>query len=211
MASEPAAVPPSDQQLAQRAQQGSVAGFEELVRRYQVPLLHFLRNRTRSTADAEDLVQDTLVRAYENLHRYRPTYRFSTWLFTIAHRISLNERRKRRLAGGPDGIESVPAGGAEPEAAAIQKEQRAQLWDLAATILSQSQITALWLYYVEEMSVAEIAKVLKRSRVATKTILFRARRKLKPVLREVEPSVVGKEKGTSAQSSGPTSVEIFNG
>jgi RNA polymerase sigma-70 factor (ECF subfamily) len=216
MSSEPAAVPPSDQQLAREAQQGSVAGFEELVRRYQVPLLHFLRNRTRSTADAEDLVQDTLVRAYENLYRYRPPYRFSTWLFTIAHRISLNERRKRRPSGGPDGIESVPARGAGPEAAAIEKEQRGRLWDLAATSLSQPQMTALWLYYVEEMPVAEIAKVLERSRVATKTMLFRARRKLKPLLAAMEraamePDVVGREQGTSAQSSRPIAVEISNG
>jgi RNA polymerase sigma-70 factor (ECF subfamily) len=211
MTSEPAVVPPSDQQLAQEAQQGSVAGFEELVRRYQVPLLHFLRNRTGSTADAEDLVQDTWVRAYENLHRYRSSYRFSTWLFTIAHRISLNERRKRRPASGSDQVESVSDGRAEPEAAAIEKEQRGRLWNLAATTLSQPQITALWLYYVEEMPVAEIAKVLKRSRVATKTMLFRARRKLKPLLGEMEPGVVGGEKGTSERSSCSTAVEISNG
>ncbi len=221
MSSEPAAPPaegwpPSDQQLAREAQQGSVAGFEELVRRYQVPLLHFLRNRTGNTADAEDLAQDTLVRAYENLHRYRPTYRFSTWLFTIAHRISLIQRRKRCPAAGPDGMGALPAGGAGPEAAAIEKEQRGRLWDLAAASLSQPQMTALWLYYVEEMPVAEIAKVLERSRVATKTMLFRARRKLKSVLGEMqrgamEPDVVGREQGTSAQSSRPAAMEIPNG
>jgi RNA polymerase sigma-70 factor (ECF subfamily) len=211
MSSEPAALPPSDQQLAHEAQQGSVAGFEELVRRYQVPLLHFLRNRTCSTADAEDLAQETLVRAYENLHRYKSPYRFSTWLFTIAHRISLNERRKRRPIGGPDGIESLPDGRVDPAAAAIDKEERGRLWDLAAATLSQPQMTALWLYYVEEMPVAEIAKVLKRSRVATKTMLFRARRKLKPVLSETEPSEIAREKGTSAQSSFPVAVEISNG
>ena len=211
MSSEPAAVPSSDQQLAEEAQRGSVAGFEELVRRYQVPLLHFLRNRTRSTADAEDLVQETFVRAYENLHRYQSPYRFSTWLFTIAHRISLNERRKRRPSGGPDGIELLPDGRVDPAAAAIEKEERGRLWDLAAATLPLSQMTALWLYYVEEMPVAEIAKVLKRSRVATKTMLFRARRKLKPVLSETEPSEIAREKGTSAQSSFPVAVEISNG
>jgi RNA polymerase sigma-70 factor (ECF subfamily) len=211
MSSEPAAVPSSDQQLAEEAQRGSVAGFEELVRRYQVPLLHFLRNRTRSTADAEDLVQETFVRAYENLHRYQSPYRFSTWLFTIAHRISLNERRKRRPIGGPDGIELLPDGRVDPAAAAIEKEERGRLWDLAAATLPQSQMTALWLYYVEEMPVAEIAKVLKRSRVATKTTLFRARRKLKPLLGEMEPGVVGGEKGTSERSSCSTAVEISNG
>jgi RNA polymerase sigma-70 factor, ECF subfamily len=211
MASKPAAVPSSDRQLAESAQQGSVADFEELVRRYQVPLVHFLRNRTGSTTDAEDLAQDTWVRAYENLHRYRSSYRFSTWLFTIAHRISLNERRKRRPLSGDDGVESLSDGRAEPEATAIEKEQRGRLWDLAARTLSQPQITALWLYYVEEMPVAEIAKVLNRSRVATKTMLFRARKKLKPAIKEVERGMVGGGKGSSQQTSRPTVAEISNG
>ena len=110
----------------------------------------------------------------------------------------------------PDIVELLPDGRVGPEAAAIEKEERGRLWDLAAATLSQPQMTALWLYYVEEMPVAEIAKVLKHSRVATKTMLFRARRRLKPVLKETEPGVVGREKGTSAQSSFPA-VEISNG
>jgi len=215
MAPELAAVPPDDQQLAREAQQGSVAGFEEIVRRYQVPLLHFLRNRTRSTADAEDLLQDTFLRAYENLHRYRPSYRFSTWLFTIAHRIGLNAQRKRRLPAAPDGVESLSDGRYEPEAAAIEKEQRGRLWDLAATTLSDPKMTALWLHYVEQMPIAEIAKVLNRSRVATKTMLFRARGEMKAAfqemgIQEMEPGMVDREKGTSARSSGPTAMELFN-
>ena len=211
MAPEPAAVPPDDQRLAREAQQGSVAGFEELVRRYQVPLLHFLRNRTRNAADAEDLLQDTFLRAYENLHRYRPSYRFSTWLFTIAHRISLNAGRKRRLPRAADGVESLPDDRREPEAVAIEKEQRGRLWDLAATKLSQPKMTALWLYYVEQMPIAEIAKVLNRSHVATKTLLFRARGELRSLLQEMKPDMVDRKKGTSARSSSPTKVELSNG
>lgn len=211
MAPEPAAMPPDDQQLAREAQQGSVAGFEEIVRRYQVPLLHFLRNRTRSTADAEDLLQDTLLRAYENLHRYRSSYRFSTWLFTIAHRISLNAQRRRRLPEASDSVESLPDGCHEPETVAIDKEQRGRLWDLAATTLSQPKMTALWLHYVEQMPIAEIAKVLNRSRVATKTMLFRARGELKKALRETESEMIANKNGMPALSPRLTEVEISNG
>ena len=60
----------SDEDLALRAQQGCADAFEELVRRYQVPLVRFLR-RLGNGAEAEDLTQDTFVRAYENMHRYR--------------------------------------------------------------------------------------------------------------------------------------------
>ena len=80
MPSGPTAKAPSDEELARCAQEGCTASFEELVRRFQVPLLHFLRRWT-TTEEAEDLVQDTFLRAYRNLHRYRPTARLATWLF----------------------------------------------------------------------------------------------------------------------------------
>ena len=57
--------------------------------RYEGRLLRFLRQRGAS-ADAEDLAQDTFVRVYVNLHCYQPRWRFSTWLFTIARRLSIN-------------------------------------------------------------------------------------------------------------------------
>ena len=80
MQRETTAVPPGDEELARRAQLGCTDSFEELVRRFQVPLLRFLGRRT-SAVDAEDLLQDTFVRAYQNLQRYRSAWRFRTWLF----------------------------------------------------------------------------------------------------------------------------------
>jgi len=172
-----------------------------LVRRYQVPLAHFLRQRTGSATDAEDLVQDAFVRAYENLRRYRSSRRFSTWLFTIAHRISINHRRKKRPATDSDALASVEAGTPGPETIVADKESRRRLWDTAAEILSQEQMTAIWLYYVEEMPIREIARVLNRSRVATKTMLFRARKKLLPTLKELEPGGPAKEHRTPPERS----------
>ena len=85
--------PTSDDELARRAQQGCEASFESLLRRFQTPVLHFLR-RQGASADAEDLTQETFLRAYENLHRYDRRWAFSTWLFTIARRTSINHRRR---------------------------------------------------------------------------------------------------------------------
>src|SRR5271154_736125 len=85
-----------DGELARRAQAGCAASFEQLVRRFQVPLVQFLAGRTRCRADAEDLTQETLVRAYRSLQRYSSEWPFRTWLFTIAHRLSINLARRRR-------------------------------------------------------------------------------------------------------------------
>ena len=176
---------PDDEQLACRAQQGCVASFEELVRRYQVPVVQFLR-RLGAGADAEDLFQETCVRAYRNLHRYRQRWRFATWMFTIARRVRINHARRRRPALDGEHLESVPAGTPGPLEIAVQEEDRDRLWAAAARILSEEEMTAVWLHYVEDRSARETAAVLGRSWMAVKSMLFRARRRLLALLRESE-------------------------
>jgi RNA polymerase sigma-70 factor (ECF subfamily) len=196
----PTALPTNEEQLACRAQQGCSASFEALVRRFQVPLLGFLRRRFPD-ADAEDLVQETFLRAYQNLHRYRTSWRFSTWLFTIARRASLNAQRKRRPRADSEAIESVPGDTPSPGHLADREESRRALWDLAASVLSERQHTALWLYYAEEMPVKEIARVVGRSRVAVKTMLFRARRKMLPFLEDSEAPRSVNDRGARPRTS----------
>ena len=78
-----------------------------------------------------------------------------------------------------------PAAG--PEQLAVAAESRQYLWSVAARILGEEEQTALWLHYVEEMPVGEIAAVLDRSSVAVKTMMFRARKKLLPLVGDLEP------------------------
>ncbi len=176
---------PSDEELACRAQQGSTASFEELMRRFQTPVLQFLQHRGAAAA-AEDLLQETFIRAYVNLFRYRSRWRFATWLFTIARRVSLNYHRRPRPESGA-AVESVECGVPGPAELATAADSRRYLWDRAAQVLSEDELTAMWLHYVESMSTRDIATVLERSSMAIKTMIFRARRKLAPVLEELAP------------------------
>jgi RNA polymerase sigma-70 factor, ECF subfamily len=175
------AEPLSDEELATRAQRGCAASFEQLLRRFQTPVLHFLRHRG-AAADAEDLLQETFLRAYRNLHRYRPRWRFATWLFTIARRLSINHHRRSRPETGCQELAHAESTVAGPLDSVIEDEDRRGLWTVAAEVLSEREMTALWLHYVENMPVREIAAVLDRSRVAVKTMMFRARKKLLPRL-----------------------------
>jgi len=177
---------PSDEHLARRAQQGCTESFEELVRRYQVRLLHFLRHRG-ARADAEDLLQETFVRAFTHLGRYRHRWRFGTWLFTIARRLSINHHRQLRPPADGTALEAMRSPVPDPSQVAAEAEQRTLLWDAAAAALSEEEYTALWMFYVEEMPVREIAALVGRSWVAAKTMLFRARKKLMPELRRLDP------------------------
>ncbi len=174
-----------DDALARRAQAGCTTSFEELARRYQVPLVHFL-GRWTSREDAEDLGQDALLRAYRNLQRYRPGRSFAAWLFTIARRLSINHQRRRRPTGECEAVERIEQDGPGPGEVMAKEESRQQLWVVAAGVLSEPQMTATWLYYVEEMSVGQIARVLQCSQTAAKVTLYRARKRLMPALENLQ-------------------------
>jgi RNA polymerase sigma-70 factor (ECF subfamily) len=166
----------SDEELACRARQGCVPSFEELVRRFQAPMLQFLYHQGAG-ADAEDVLQETFVRAFRKLHHYLPQRRFAPWLFTIGRRVCINHHRRRRASCGED-LRRFPSGAAEPGQALADEEDRRLFWDAVARILSEEERTALWLFYVEEMPAREIAAVLGRSRAGVKTMMYRARRRL---------------------------------
>jgi len=173
----------SDEQLACRAQDGCTTSFTELVARLQPRLLFVLRRRLRNEADAEDVTQKTLLRAYEKLDLYDPSYKFSPWLFTIAFRLAADHHRKSRLptvAGESASalVDTTPG----PAQRAIDREGASDIWALAEKVLKPQQWTALWLQYGEGQTVKEIAVALGRTSVSVRVLLFRARQKLMPHL-----------------------------
>jgi len=168
---------PSDEELASRARRGCLDSFQRLVRRLQVPLVHFLRRRV-SESEADDLAQETFLRAFQHLDQYDDGYRFRPWLFTMAHRLSINASRRRQPSGQVAHWDQLPDDAPAPSQQADDEEQRERLWRAAAEVLDEIEVTALWLHYVEELSTEEIGRVLGRSRSAVKTMLFRARRRL---------------------------------
>ncbi len=183
-ATRPALALVADEELAQRAQEGSAVSFGELVDRYEARLKGYLRRRVGCGADVEDLAQETLVRAWRSLSRFDPERRFSTWLFTIANRIatdhfrsSKRERAKREAAA----FEDV---GPSPEPGL--KDEDVDLWRIAEAVLSQEQLSGLWLRYAADMPIEDIATVLGKSNVAARVMLFRARERLAQSLEQRE-------------------------
>ena len=164
----------TNEELACQAQVGSSDCFAELVKRYEGRLLHFLTQRTQHQEDAEDLLQETFARAYRKIHRYNPRWKFSTWLFTIASRLASNQWRRSNRSS-LDYARLLPAETASPSSIISQREEKENLWGLAAEVLSKSQYTALWLRYVEGMLVKEIAKVMRKTQNHVKVLLFRGR------------------------------------
>jgi RNA polymerase sigma-70 factor (ECF subfamily) len=178
-------IPADDEQLARRAQDGCRASFEALVRRHQVALLHFLLRQLGRRADAEDVLQETFVRAYVNLRQFNPRWRFKTWLFTIARNLAVSHRRRNRHSNTTTELGDVGQSD-DPAIRLAQQEEHVSLWDLARRALSEEQVAALWLYYVEDLSAGQVARVLGRSWVSTKTMMHRARKRLMTAMSETE-------------------------
>jgi len=193
----PAAAPTggSPEQLALEAQRGSLTAFTGLVAIFEGRLFNFLLRRVGSRADAEDLTQESFVRAWEQIARYDSRWRFSTWLFTIASRLVISNHRRRRvtvrLHEQDDSLTTTtgPTTGGDGEGD--------RLWKLAGEVLGDDQHTALWLRYVEDLSVGEIARVLGKTQVGVRVTLFRARQRL---LEHLDGSLSGE----SAEGSGPS-------
>lgn len=172
----------STEELARRSQQGCRRSFAELVERYGISLFRFLRYKTNNIQDAEDLVQESFVRAYENIHRYKDSWKFSTWLFTIAARLASSHFRKSRSFKTIDHVESSAL---EPAQMVVERETQQGLWALARG-LSMNQYQALWLKYGQDMSIKEIAMVLRKSQVNVKVLLYRARINMAKKLQNVD-------------------------
>jgi RNA polymerase sigma-70 factor (ECF subfamily) len=151
------------------------ACFEEIVRRFQTPLLHFLIRRTSSRHDAEDLIQETFLLAYRNLGSFRDTWRLSTWLFTIANRLAVSCARRSRTQAT---FASDPESDSDPPAEAERHEIQGKLWDAARLILEPDAFTAVWLSYVESMPADQIGQVIGRNANAVRILLHRARKSL---------------------------------
>jgi RNA polymerase sigma-70 factor (ECF subfamily) len=163
----------SDEQLADAAKAGSDAAFSELVERYQERLLRFLLTRCASRADAEDALQDTFINAYRYLDSFNPRWRFSTWLYRIGIRNAMRQR------GPVNDVELDPIDpAADPLNDCIAVSERENLWLAASRILSGDAFAAMWLRYVEDMSVKDVSKAVDRSLSWTKVTLMRARLKL---------------------------------
>lgn len=176
--------------LIAAAQRGSVQAFTELVGNYQHGLLRFLLTRTSSYADAEDALQDTLLNAFRYIGSYDPKWRFSTWLY----RIAINNAARMRVADTEE-IGELSDQENDPLENCIAMSERSNLWLKARQLFNDEVFTAMWLRYVEDMSVTDIAAILERSISWTKVNLLRGRRRLDAELNNEAPGEESKAYG----------------
>jgi RNA polymerase sigma-70 factor, ECF subfamily len=179
---------PRDRELAEAAQRGDGNAFGELVGLFAARLCAFFRMIGVPESEAEDLAQDTFIRAHRNLHRYDARYAFSTWLFTIGRRLAISRARARRPTVALDDPAAIEAPAAP---ASTGGEAGGRVWERAAALLPARQYEALWLRYGEDKSLAEVSAIMGVSGLNARVLLHRARSRLAQALRNEAPRPTG--------------------
>jgi RNA polymerase sigma-70 factor (ECF subfamily) len=184
----------SDAVAVERTRSGDPEGFRILVQRHSRSVFRLAFRMLGNEADAEDVVQETFMRAYRQLDSYESRCAFNTWLYRIAanYALDLLRARKRNVfrqtSSSEDGelnvLESVAS--AEPgQDRVLYGSQVRQRLDAALGELSDQERTAFLLRHFEGQSIEEIGQVLGTAASATKNSIFRAVRKLRAALEPV--------------------------
>jgi RNA polymerase sigma-70 factor, ECF subfamily len=190
--------PDPDAVLMLRVKRGDRRAFAALVDKYRQPILNLVCRTIGDYSEAEDLAQNVFVQVFKSAHRYRETAKFSTWLYTIARNLCLNELR-RRSRHPAESLDAVRREGdhqplhqfedvrtCSPPDALLHGELEAKIQEALAA-LPANQRLAILLCRQEELSYEDIARVLRCSVSATKSLIHRGRetlrQKLKPYLK----------------------------
>jgi len=181
-----------DAELVVRALRGRDDGFEELVRRYQRPIVSYVYRMTGDYESALDLTQEVFIKVYNSLARYSPEYKFSTWIYRIAHNSAIDHLRRlstREVELGMtarDGTtyeRSVASDAPGPEQLSERAERRAEIEDVIGQ-LPEGYRELILLRHAHDLSYDEIAEVTGLPLGTVKNRIFRAREAMRGPLAE---------------------------
>ena len=163
-------------ELIRDIQAGNTRAFEKLVHLHSRRVFNFIHQMTRQRQDAEDLVQQTFVKAYHNIHRFSAERPFINWLLTIARRTALNHFRSAKKWEEISETNACPA--PSPASQVEHADRTENLWARARRVLNQREFEVLWLRFAEELSVEETSRVTGLTQVNVKVLVHRARQQL---------------------------------
>ena len=181
----------ADAELVVRALSGREDGFEELVRRYQRPIVAYVYRMVGDYDAALDLAQEVFIKVYNSLGRYRPEFKFSTWIYRIAHNAAIDHLR-RQGASRTEEMEVAGEGGSTfekplasksltPEQETERGERRAEIEEVVAK-LPPAYRELIVLRHSHDLSYDEIAEVTGLPLGTVKNRIFRAREAMRELL-----------------------------
>ena len=184
-----------DADVVALAQQGRDAAYRELVHRYERPVFSLVYRMVRDRELAEDLTQDTFVKVLSHIDKYRPEFKFSSWLFKIANNVAIDQLRRRQLdtismdgsphAASAEAVEASSFDVAVAQESALDELEARELGsaiERAISSLRPEYRSCIMLRHVEGRSYEEIAATLDLPLGTVKTYIHRARHELRKAL-----------------------------
>ena len=189
-------VEPDDQELVIQAQGGDPGAFDQLAVRYQKQLFSVIYNILLNIEDTEDVLMETLLKAYKNISRFRTDAKFYTWIYQIAYNESINSLRKRKRLPQKDELTEMWGEdstqdqssfkdntlSSDPERQVNLKELEIKLNESLAT-LSEDHRTVVNLFDIQGLSHSEIGFIMKCSEGTVRSRLHYAHKELQKLLR----------------------------
>jgi RNA polymerase sigma-70 factor (ECF subfamily) len=185
----------SDQDIVALARAGEEAAYRELIRRYERPLFSLLYRMVRDRELAEDLAQETFVKALNAIESYRPEYKFSSWIFKIANNAAIDHLRRRELdtlslegsphAETPEAVEATALQIGDRQESPLDEVEARELGgqiEQAIARLRPEYRSCILLRHVEGRAYEEIAEILNLPLGTVKTYIHRARNELRQAL-----------------------------
>ena len=180
---------PSDVELVRAYRKGDAHAFEELHRRYVASIFRLVRRKLGDALLAEDIAQETFMKALRMMERVDESFNFGGWVHTVARNLCYDELRRRQRDLRVDGtteeeetelMTNLPSTAHSFDPVLVQEsnETRRQVWQVAQRLPEKYRLV-LTLRELQDMSYRQIARTLKMSESAVETLLYRARLRFK--------------------------------
>ncbi|OSY88223.1 RNA polymerase [Tenacibaculum holothuriorum] len=184
----------NDQLYIEKILKGNTNAYATLVDKYKVMVYTLAFKMVQNKEEAEEVSQDTFIKVYKNLSKFKGESKFSTWVYKIAYRTCLDALKKRKNKYNTDTIDEVTINKiktTEGILESIEKKERAVVIKQCMQDLPEDERTILWMFYFDELSLKEIINVTDFSEANVKVKLHRARKRLLTIVqRKVEPELI---------------------
>ncbi|MBT8303345.1 MAG: RNA polymerase sigma factor [Bacteroidia bacterium] len=184
----------NDQQLINAILAGDSQSFSTLVDRYKDLVFTLALRMVKHREEAEEVSQDTFIKAFRSLNKFKGDSKFSTWIYRIAYNTCLDRLKKHKREQNIIAIDEYTEHQVKTldnALDALEKAERKQAIQNCLALLPSDDSALLTLFYFEELSLEEIAKIVGLTANNVKVKLYRSRKKLTSILKErLEPEII---------------------
>ena len=184
----------SDQHYIDKILQGDANAFAVLVDRYKNMIFTLALKMIKNREEAEEVAQDTFIKAYNSLTKFKGDSKFSTWIYRVAYNTCLDRLKKNKKEDNNISIDEFSAHlikTMDNALSALEDNERKQTIQHCLNLLPREENFLLTLFYFEDQSLEEIGKIMSINANNVKVKLFRSRQKLAVILKKkLEPEIV---------------------